>query len=306
MIGSINIFKRIYLRVMYINSSGQLIKKLGYNKGTKLLIIHADDLGISSSENNASIKAMDQGMVTSGSIMVMCPKFQEIVDYSKANPNADFGIHLTLTSEWNTYKWGPVLHPNQVASLVDSKGYFLKNSDELKNSFNADDVWNEFRAQIELGLRSGIDITHLDSHMLTVFSHPVLQNIYNDIGREYKLPVLFSHKIANQNYGANTDVIVDRIYHAQPSYFQNGLFSYYSKVLRSIKPGLTCILIHAAFDNEEMQKITENQPNWGSSWRQADFNFFTSNECRQLIGDRDIHLITWREIRDKVLRIQNN
>ncbi|MFK7983851.1 MAG: ChbG/HpnK family deacetylase, partial [Saprospiraceae bacterium] len=66
-----------------------LAKRLGYKKDAKLLIIHADDLGVSHSENAASIAAFDKGMVNSASIMVPCPWFPEIAEYSKNNPSVD-------------------------------------------------------------------------------------------------------------------------------------------------------------------------------------------------------------------------
>src|SRR5690606_28551901 len=108
-----------------------LQERLGYTADTKLLIIHADDIGVSYSENSASKEAFKAGLVNSGSIMVPCPWFPEIANYVKSNPRADLGLHLTLTSEWNLYKWGPVAPKEKVPSLVNDKGCFYASVQEV-------------------------------------------------------------------------------------------------------------------------------------------------------------------------------
>lgn len=280
------------------NFKDSIQKRLGYSENTKLLIIHADDMGLASSENAATIKAMEKGMVNSGSLMVPCPKYHEIIDYCKTNPTADVGVHLTVTSEWEAYKWGPVLPPNQVPSLVNDKGFFFETCLDVHRNFREKDIESEYRAQINLVLKSGIDITHLDSHMGIAFSHPRILKIYFELGREFKLPVLLNNEIL---FTPGNIIHVDQLYFAMPERIEKGFSTYYRNVLNSIKPGLNCILLHIAYDNKEMQEITNNQPNWGSIWRQKDFDFFTSDECNQLIANNNIQLITWREIRDKLL-----
>src|SRR5262249_55775058 len=101
-----------------------LQEKLGYPRDARLLIVHADDLGATHSVNAASIKALESGGINSGSMMVPCPWFPEIADYAKSHPEADFGLHLTLTSERIYYRWGPVAPRDKVPSLVDANGYF--------------------------------------------------------------------------------------------------------------------------------------------------------------------------------------
>ena len=283
-----------------------LQEKLGYSKNTKLLIIHADDLGMSHSENAASIHAMEKGSVNSASIMVPCPWFPDIAAYARTHPTADLGLHLTLTSEWNFYKWDPVTDKSEVPGLVNKYGFLFQSVDSLHNRAKAGEVEKEIRAQIERAKLFGIDVTHLDSHMGSVFGKPEFLEVYLKLGREYRLPVLLSKefsaipgfdKLLNEK-----DVLLDRIITANPADFKIGMENYYTNVLKSVQPGVSIILLHAAYDNEEKRAATIDHPDWGAAWRQADFNFFTSEKCKKLLKEQDIRLITWREIRDKLLR----
>jgi chitin disaccharide deacetylase len=283
-------------------------EKLGYSKDTKLLIIHADDLGVSHSENMASIDVMKNGVVNSASIMVPCPWFPEIANYAKENPNADLGLHLTLTSEWKFFKWGPVTSRNEVRSLIDANGYFNEGITELMKNGRAEEVEKELRAQIELAKRSGVDPTHFDAHMAGAISTAEFFKAYLKLSREYKVPVLIVKEIS-QMFGIDMnhlvdekDVVVDRVIIASGDDYKKGMQTFYSGALKSIQPGLTCLLLHAAYDNEEMQAVTTGHVDYGAAWRQADVNFFKSEACKKIIADEKIKLITWKEIRDKLYR----
>ena len=168
-----------------ISTQESLVEKLGYSKDTKLLIIHADDIGMAHSENLASIKAMTEGSVNSASLMVPCAWFLEVVEFSKSKPEADIGIHLTLTSEWKNYKWGPVAGVSEVPGLVDKNGNFYDNCQAVLDNATPEEVEKELRAQIERAKNAGLDPTHLDTHMGCVIYHPDFFDIYLRLGREY-------------------------------------------------------------------------------------------------------------------------
>lgn len=289
-------------RILRIVFNGKIQKRLGYPRNTKLLIIHADDLGMAVSENAASLEVMGEGFVNSGSVMVPCPAFHSFVDEIRTNPKADIGIHLTLTSEWCEYKWGPVLSPKKVSSIVDQNGLFFESNNLVNINSIIKEVEKEFRAQIRIALESGLDLTHIDTHMFTAFSNKDILKVYKALGKEFMLPVLLTNELPISTQIGKKAIIVDQLFYAKPEDYVKGLCNYYSQALKSIKPGLNCILVHTAYNNNEMQAITLDQINYGSAWRQDDFDFFSSEKCRQLIEDNNLVLITWREIRDKLVR----
>ncbi|HEY2722876.1 MAG TPA: polysaccharide deacetylase family protein [Chitinophagaceae bacterium] len=286
-----------------------LQEKLGYSKDAKLVILHADDLGMSHSENAATAYAMDHGFVSSGSIMVPAPWFAEAAAYARRHPNADLGIHLTLTSEWNYLKWGSVASASEVRGLLNKNGFFFSSVDSVYESATPAEVEKELRAQIEKAKLFGIDITHLDSHMGTLFGRTDYLKILLRLGREYKLPVLLSKPIFQLVYKLNldslttaSDVMLNMIYMAGSQDFTNGMESYYTNVLKSLQPGVSEIIFHLGYDDAELKAATIDHVDYGAQWRQADFNFFTSEKCKTLLAEQNIHVITWREIRDKLVR----
>jgi len=265
-------------------------------------MIHADDMGISASENAATIEAMQRGMVNSGSVMVPCPGFDEMAKYLSDHKDTDAGIHLTLTSEWALYKWRPLLPSNEVSTIIDKDGFLLSEKAQFNKSADADDVEKECRAQINKAIDAGINLTHIDSHMYSTFSNSEILKKYISLGKEFRLPVLLTHELPLWVNKLNEVVIVDRLYCAEQSDYDKGLSDYYRKVLKSIRPGLSCLLVHVAFNDQEMRRIMPGKAGFGAEWRQADFDFFTSDECRQLLKKNNIQLITWREVRDKLFR----
>jgi chitin disaccharide deacetylase len=277
-------------------------ERLGYKQDAKLLIRHADDLGVSHSENTATMTALEKGSVSSASIMVPTPWFSEIAAYATAHPGSDFGLHLTLTSEWKHYKWRPLA--DNVPGLSNKEGFMFASADSVHKLATNAEVEKELRKQIDKAKQFGIDVTHFDSHMGTVFGKPDLLKLYIQLGREYKVPVMIPAvlKLSLGGFLTEMDVLVDEIYGASPSDFRKSMATYYSGVLDSLKAGLHVLIIHAAYDDKEMQAVTVDHPDWGAAWRQADFDFFTSEKCKKLIKDRNIKVITWREIRDKLVR----
>src|ERR1051326_6479725 len=165
-----------------------IAERLGYPANTKLLILHADDLALAHSVDVASFEALDQKAVTSASIMVPCPWLTEVARYAQAHPDADLGLHLTLTSEWKNYRWAAVAPNDIVRGLLDGSGYLGREGIWMRAT--PDDIEREIRAQIDRAIRVGINPTHLDSHMGTLFASPPAFAALVKVAHEYKLPFL--------------------------------------------------------------------------------------------------------------------
>ena len=288
-------------------AQNSLASKLGYDEDAKLLIIHADDVGVSHSENMATFLALKIGMVNSGSVMMPCPWVAEVADYVKKNTKTDFGLHLTLTSEWKYMKWGPVAPLGKVPSLVNEFGFFYDNCLEFGQKAKPEEVEIELRAQIEKAIKMGIQPTHLDTHMgCLVYNSPEVFGVYLKLGREYKIPVMlgrFFLQAAPQKFKdlvTKDDVIIENLYTANPSDFESGMANYYENVLTNLSSGVHILLIHTGFDNAEMQAMTIDHPDWGAKWRQADFDFFTSEKCKAILQKEKIQLVTWRDIKEAI------
>lgn len=302
------IFLSISLISYHVFAQETLAEKLGYQADAKLLIIHADDVGVSHSENRGSINAMKIGMVNSASIMMPCPWVSEIATYAKENPTTDFGLHLTLTSEWEGMKWSPVAPKNKVKSLVNSNGFFYASCEDFQQNAKIEEVEIELRAQIEQAYKMGIKPTHLDSHMGCLIFNSTLLNLYLKLGAEYKIPTMIAkatYQTASQETKVlvtNKELLLDNVMTADTSDFESGMNSYYEKVLTNLSAGVQVLLIHTAFNDAEMQALTINHPNWGAKWRQDDYNFFTSERCKKLLLEQNIKLVTWRQIQEVVYK----
>jgi chitin disaccharide deacetylase len=278
-----------------------LPERLGYPSNTKLLIVHADDLGMAHSVNLATKNAFETGLVSSGSIMVPCPWLPEIAEYARNHPEADLGLHLTLTSEWAPYRWGPVMPKDRVASLLDANGYFYLTETEAAAHANVKEVEAEIRAQIDRAKMLGIQPTHLDSHMGTLYQNKALFETLLRVARDNKLPIRLSKEwLTNMPFLSSllepNDVAVDHIISIEPTVPAEEWSRFYADVIKNIQPGVTEIIVHLAHDDEEMRAATVDHPAWGAAWRQRDWQFFTSDSFRALLAANQVKLITWRDI----------
>ena len=283
------------------NTEKTIAERLGYPRDAKLLIVHADDLGMAHSVNAATIKAFETGLVNSGSIMVPCPWLTEIAAYARDNPKADLGLHLTLTSEWTSFRWGPVTPKDRVKSLLDKDGYLHLTETEAASKADPKEVELEITAQIERARALGIQPTHLDSHMGTLYQNKALFEVFLRVARNHKLPVRIAKTwFARADFLpallSPDDVYIDRILDINPTVPANDWAKFYSDAIKKLEPGVTEIVIHLAYDDGEMRGATINHPDWGASWRQRDFDFFTSEAFRKLLQDNQIKLITWRDL----------
>lgn len=290
--------------------SETIAEKLGYEANAKLLIIHADDIGMCHAVNDASIKAFKQGMVTSGSIMVPCPWFPEIAEYCREHPEVDVGLHLTLTSEWKYYRWRPVAPMAKVAGLVDEEGYMWHKVADVVKHATPEEVEIELRAQIERAKKFGIHPTHLDTHMGTLFAKPEFFEVYYKLGKEYGIPPMMVNPtpkiialFKSEGYSLPHSMIKLMLSRDFPTLdmlitgVNGGTYpkrkEAYYRVLRNLSPGVNQIIIHLGLDQPELRHIT-------SAWRRRhnDYKVFTSPETKELLDELNIKLIGWKELKE--------
>ena len=282
-------------------SAQTLVERLGYSAGTKLVIIHADDLGETHAVNAAAMQAIERGAVNSASMMVACPWFPEMADFAKSHPDADLGLHLTLTSERVYYRWGPVAPGDQVPTLVDENGYLRHDWDDHPR-IDPKQVEIELRAQVERALRMGVHPTHLDSHQYRlIMNGKELFDAMLRVAHDYKLPVFVTRDwFAQYPYLSSSvgpdDVVLDHTVTIDPDVPAQKWADFYLTALKNLQPGVTEFVIHPGFDDEELRAATRERPTWGAAWRQRDYDFFTSEEFRQALQRENIKLITWREL----------
>src|SRR6478672_9982740 len=207
-------------------------ERLGYPADTKLVIVHADDLGMSHSINEASIKAFSSGLVNSGSIMMPCSWVPEIAAYARTNPQADLGLHLTLTSEWQKYRWRPLVAGGSVPSLLDADGYLYLTEREAASHVNVLEAEKEIRAQIERAVKLGIRPTHLDSHMGTLYQTKELFEMFVRVARENKLAIRVTKDMSRQmpflsQVVKPEDIFIDNTISIEPSVTAEGWSNFY-------------------------------------------------------------------------------
>jgi len=278
-----------------------LAEKLGFAREGKLLIVHADDLGMTHAVNAASIQALESGLVNSASMMVPCPWFPEIAEYARNHPTADLGLHLTLTSERVYVRWGPVASKEKVPSLLDASGYFFHDWG-AETRINPREAELEIRAQIERAYAMGVRPTHLDTHQYRLIaSGKELFQVVLRVAHDYQLPVFVTRDWFAEHPYLETilgpqDIVVDHTVTIAPEVPAEKWTEFYTKALRSLQPGVTEFVIHLAFDAEEMRAATRERDTWGAAWRQRDFDFFTSAEFRRLLQEQNIKLVSWRDL----------
>jgi len=279
----------------------------------RYLIIHTDDAGFCDAVNEGTRVGLERGLVSSASMLVVCPAFEEFAEYAIEHPEYDYGVHLALTCESRDIRWGPVLK-DQVPSLIQRDGSFWQKSAEVAQHAKADDVRRELRAQIQLALKRGIPISHLDHHMWVLLQRPDLLRIYVELGLEFQLPIRLHRKhipeecgTALQNATEYADIIrpisaqgyplLDFVEADNYNVSPNRKRGYYLSQLKALKPGVSEFVIHCSVNRPGMTLPV------AADRRAADTEAFTSEEIRDEIRHLGIRVVSWKELL-KLLREQ--
>lgn len=275
-------------------SGTDLLKKMGYPAGSKLLILHADDLAMSHSANIASFEALEKGWVSSASIMVPCPWFNEVAEFAKAHPDADLGLHLTLTSEWKNYRWGP-LNREHFKSLLDAEGYFPAESGPVGKNATIEDAGAELAVQLAKAQSAGIHFSHLDNHMGSLAQNADLFRLFLQTGRNAGVPV----SISAGEIKAYPQAFVGFENLPVPVYIgpAEGLspLEGFRKTFSALKPGVYITIVHLGLDDTELRAIMLDLAG-GAIARQHDFDLVKSPEFQALLKENGIKLIRWKDV----------
>lgn len=273
------------------------------------LIVHADDVGLCRSVNRATIEVLEAGVVTSVSIMVPCPAFRDFADYASRHPEYDYGVHLTLNAEWPQYRWGPVLPEDEVPTLVDREGLLWRSEDETAANAKAAEVERELRAQIDQALQAGIPLSHLDTHMGTLFMRPDFLEIYVRLGLDYNLPVLMPRQddfLEQLGVGETIEsekaelirVLEERGFPVLETvamhYRRDDPISKqqtYLNLIRQTPRGVSQLIIHCGIDDSDLRSV---MPNYRI--RSGDHHVFTNPEFLEAVRQEDVRLITWKQL----------
>lgn len=300
-------------------------EKLGFPKGAKVVILHVDDAGMSFESNEGTIQAIIKGAANSCSVMMPCPWVPHFVQFLKAHPQVDAGLHLTLTSEWEKYRWGPLAGKAAVPGLVDSAGSLWTSVENVVKHATANEVEQELEAQLDRARTMGFRPTHFDSHMGTLFATPAFMERYISFGIKHQIPVMFPaghatliavqgnldqqrllqlRTIGKSLWAAGLPVLDDLhngTYNWQPpagAYKAAYKTKQYIDALKEVKPGLTMLIMHCTATTDVFKEISNSGPS-----RQADLEAMLDPAFKKALQTEGIVLTTWRELkqrRDKI------
>jgi predicted glycoside hydrolase/deacetylase ChbG (UPF0249 family) len=293
-----------------------VLKKLGLLNNDRVVIIHLDDIGMCQATVAAYADLYDFGLISSGAVMPPCPWFLEAARFATEHPQADLGVHLTLNSEWENYRWGPVSTRDVKTGLLDQQGYLHRLSAQTQEQADPEAVAQELEAQMQRAVAAGIVPTHADTHMGTV-AHPKFMQGYIQLALKYQVPPMMLRldeegwrRVADQHKGAALDdsaialvvqmvhtleemgiPLLDEISHLPLDANPNTRLEQAMQAFEDLKPGITHFIIHAAKDTPELRAIA---PDWAC--RVADYHTFMKMELREHIQNLGLHVIGYRAI----------
>jgi predicted glycoside hydrolase/deacetylase ChbG (UPF0249 family) len=287
-----------------------ILKRLGFKSNDRLVIIHTDDIGMCHASIQAYCELFEYGIISSGATMVPCSWFPQVALVCRQNPKVDMGVHLTLTSEWITYRWSPVSTRHHESGLIDSEGYFHRRSEDAQSKADPEAVQIELQEQLTRAIMAGIAVTHLDTHMATV-AHPKFVPGYIQLALHNKLPFLFPRTdeagfmqlgmdqdtallaanlvgtleeqgmpLVDHATGLNLAKPVDRLQQAIQAF-------------TDLKPGITHFVIHPSKGTPELMAIT---PDWQS--RVADYKTFMNEKIRKHLINEGIQVIGYKTLKE--------
>lgn len=276
------------------------LRELGFSADDRVVIIHADDVGMCGATVDAFFELAECGVTSAGSVMVPCPWFPQVAAGCRGRADLDVGVHLTLTSEWEGYRWGPISTRDPASGLVDEEGYFYRHQDQWR-SVDPQAVRREAQAQLDRALAAGLDLTHIDSHMFSML-RPSLANLYVSLGFDRQLPVLMTRQ--PQWVTALSEAVIagweeqglpifDHLRAMPLNEPTTHWLDLTKRLFDELPPGLTYLITHPAKNTPELRAIT---PDWRQ--RVADFETFRDVRLSDHVRTSGIQVIGWRPLRE--------
>ena len=319
----------LFLLVVSLSSTAlcqTYAEKLGFPKGAKVVILHVDDVGMSYDSNQGAIQATEQGVATSMSVMMPCPWVPGFLHYLKTHPKTDAGVHLTLTAEWQDYRWGPVAGKPSVPGLLDPEGALWPAVADVAKHASPAEVSMEIRSQLDRARTMGFEPTHLDTHMGTLFATAGFLEEYLKLGIEQHIPVMFpgghntmilkeesssgltiqqTTAIGERLWAAGLPVLDDLHNVSYGFHYPKDLTltdqqlqqlstDQYLASFRQLQPGVTMVIMHCTATTEVFKQISNS-----GNTRRGDLLAMLSPKLRQYLAANGIVLTTWRELKSR-------
>ncbi len=282
--------------------------RLGFGAEKRVLIFHMDDLGMCHEANQAGIRYYSEGALRSGSVMSVCPWFEDFAVWWLDHPDYDIGVHLALNCEWKYYKWGPVAPCARVPRLVDARGYLYRGVKETAQKATAEEVEAEIRAQIERVIARGLKPTHLDTHMGALYARPEYAIALMKVACEYQIPafvlemspeVLLMMKMKGIPFNAALIEAVrdypmpklDRFTYVPNGDSYEEVRQRFCDQVQALPPGITEMILHPSDESDTLKRIT-------GSWQQRvwEAKLFHDPEVKKFLQEEGIVQTDWRDL----------
>lgn len=287
-----------------------VLRRLGFAEHDRVAIIHTDDIGMCLASVDAFADLHDFGLISSGAVMAPCPWALKAAEYAREHPQADLGVHITLTSEWKTYRWGPISTRDPRSGLLDEEGYFYHRAQPARDHGDPDFVTREIEAQVAWAKANGMQPTHMDTHMGTVASPKFIRG-YLQVALKHRLPPMIfrmdeagwmaagvdaeTAKLAvmiTQQLEAQGLPLLDHIASLDLGQPENRL-EQAKAAFNALQPGITHFIIHPSKDYPELRQIT---PDWRA--RVQDYETFQSPALRDYLRASGVQVIGYRKLQE--------
>ncbi len=284
-------------------------EKLGFPPDKRVVILHADDIGMCPEANTAARLQMEQDHIQSCAVMMPCPSAREFIDWATAHPEEDVGLHLTLTSEWKTYRWPGLTKAEDAPGLLDEEGKLWHEVIQVVQNASPEEVEQEIRAQVEQAIAWGYRPDHMDTHMGTLYGSHQFTKAYLSVAEEYNIPAMvidFQNPevlegFRQQGYPLTDEMIaavnnyslpkLDYFYSAPNAKTYEEKCSKFQELIKSLQPGLTEIIFHPS-------ELTENLKTITNSWQQRawEAKMFGDPDMQAFFAAEGLIFTNWREV----------